>query len=337
MEDRQFSSEADHDNEYSINNASDDNDQEELSSYNSKKSDSESKMTTRKRKAPMYRDDGDYSGPDSPYHGALSSSDVEDFKNKKKNNGSSQSKSKKNKKNANNNVNNKNSKKKRKYHKRAKTAADEVDDNDDVDEEDANDDEVEEEVPDDFGDTTSSSKSNSESSSDDEQTPLSSQPEAESSKHKEIPLIQEIIGIKEGNEPNVTEDEEDEFQNDPNTLYYVKWTSLSYIHCSYLKNEQIMNISGGQSALKKYQTKINRGFRSLSQSLSIPNLMTLDDTAVSANYFEVDRVIGKRIYHFDQDHNPINNINLQEDENGIPIQFKDLEDFTNVPDRKSVV
>ncbi|OHT13629.1 SNF2 family N-terminal domain containing protein [Tritrichomonas foetus] len=98
-----------------------------------------------------------------------------------------------------------------------------------------------------------------------------------------IPLVQQIVGVK-GSE-DINEDESDE----ENPTYYVKWTGKSYIHCSYVQKNDLMVMSGGENAIKKFNNKKRQG--DLSQSLSIPSLMTLNADELSANWFEVDRVI----------------------------------------------
>ena len=167
----------------------------------------------------------------------------------------------------------------------------------------------EEDVPDDFGDTTSSSNEAEPTASQDELNSSNSENENDVSNPakqvKEFHIIQEIIGIREENQDQDDNEEEDDFTN---SLYYVKWTGLSFIHSSYLTKEQIESIPGGSAALKKYLTKIHRGYGSLSQSLSIPSLLTIDDNLVSANYFEVDRIIGKRLYEYEND--DLNHINI---------------------------
>ena len=144
----------------------------------------------------------------------------------------------------------------------------------------------EEEIPKDFGDTSASDNSSSDNSDSDEfgsnhfggkHPQKTSQPKPE----KEIPLIQEIVGIKE-NESDL---------DNANVVYYVKWTGKSYIHCSYLPKDEVMNISGGAAAIKRYNNKTKKN--GISQSLSIPNLMTVGSMEISANWFEVDRVIAQ--------------------------------------------
>ncbi|OHT16762.1 SNF2 family N-terminal domain containing protein [Tritrichomonas foetus] len=187
----------------------------------------------------------------------------------------------------------------------------------------------EEEVPDDFGDTSTSSNSSSDNSDledkeqgdnvdeSNENFPIDVQQKPQ----KEIPLIQEILGVKETDDSN----DYSENESSDNRLYYVKWTGKSYIHCKYLPKSEIESISGGSVALRKYQNKVKRN--GLSQSLSIPSLMTLDSFEVSANWYEVDRIIGDTLMYDDNNSNEyhpenindnshsINNENIHEDFN----------------------
>ena len=123
--------------------------------------------------------------------------------------------------------------------------------------------------------------------------------------NKCIPLIQKIIGIKKDTY---------DIQDGSQSLYYIKWAELSYIHCSYLNKTQIMNITGGPSSMNEFETKINQSANSLMQSTSFPDLLVFNDSIILPDYFTVDRIIGKRIFHYDEN------------------QFKKLNKTTDLPE-----
>lgn len=85
--------------------------------------------------------------------------------------------------------------------------------------------------------------------------------------------IQMILGVKD----------------DDNTQYYVKWTDMSYIHCSWLSAEELKTTPGGEQALRKFKKKISD--EDLSRSSSVTSLMTYSQDDLNANWFKIDRIL----------------------------------------------
>ena len=94
--------------------------------------------------------------------------------------------------------------------------------------------------------------------------------------------IQQILGVKES----------DSAQDEKFDSYYVKWADLSYIHCSWLSYDEVMSTPGGDIALRKFKKKTSDD--DLSRSSSIPSLLTASQDDLNANWFHVERIIGKR-------------------------------------------
>ena len=107
------------------------------------------------------------------------------------------------------------------------------------------------------------------------------------------------------------------------TLYCVKWNGLNYAHCSLLKKEQIILISGRKLALENFQARDKQTFESVPSSFPILNLLMPDDNRILLDYFQVGRIIGKRIYHYNDD-NHFNRLPNYEDYTNIqPFLYKD--------------
>lgn len=96
------------------------------------------------------------------------------------------------------------------------------------------------------------------------------------------PAIQSIVGVKE---------EEEGVENSVEK-YYVKWADKSYIHCSYLTLEEVLETKGGENALKKFKKRVDED--ELSRSSSVPNLLTTSQDELNTNWFKIDRVIAKK-------------------------------------------
>ena len=102
---------------------------------------------------------------------------------------------------------------------------------------------------------------------------------ASESSLKDLPLVAQVLGVKE--ETQETED----------PVYYVKWTGKSYIHCTWLPKSELMEISGGENAIRKFTTKQKK--TAMTSSQSIPSLMMLGNEEVVSAWTKVDRVIGE--------------------------------------------
>ncbi|KAH0798843.1 SNF2 family N-terminal domain containing protein [Histomonas meleagridis] len=102
--------------------------------------------------------------------------------------------------------------------------------------------------------------------------------ENEEEEEKEPDIVQNILGIKE----------DFDSQNDE-TLYYVKFHEKSYIHCKWLNEEQINSLEGGEAALRRFKTRSSNSI--MTHSLSIPSLVSYDETIVNSDWYEVDRII----------------------------------------------
>lgn len=96
---------------------------------------------------------------------------------------------------------------------------------------------------------------------------------------KELPLVQQVLGVKEG-----TEETE-------NPVYYVKWTGKSYIHCSWVSRDELVEISGGDLAIRKFLSKQRKV--GMTSSQSIQSLMMLGSEEVASSWTRIDRVIGE--------------------------------------------
>ena len=112
--------------------------------------------------------------------------------------------------------------------------------------------------------------------------------------------VQNIIGQKDVFTDHVTDNTDTDFE-DNNIEYYVKFHNKSYIHCKWLKSDEILQLKGGDGALRRWKSKTDNV--ELAHSLSYPSLLTLDEYDVSSLWFEVDRIIDeagegdKRKYH----------------------------------------
>jgi chromodomain-helicase-DNA-binding protein 7 len=99
---------------------------------------------------------------------------------------------------------------------------------------------------------------------------------------KEPHLVQQVLGIQ-GTEDTVDLDA---------PVYYVKWTGKSYIHCSWVPRAELLALSGGHTAIRKFESR-SKSF-ALSQSLSLRTLMTYGNNDFNSLWTTVDRVIGYR-------------------------------------------
>lgn len=91
----------------------------------------------------------------------------------------------------------------------------------------------------------------------------------------ELPVVQTILGQDEDN----------------SELFYVKFTDKSYIHCRWMTEEDLLISHGGEMALSRYRKKRQRV--DLTNSLSVPRLLSFGENAVDPLWFQVDRVIDK--------------------------------------------
>ncbi|KAK8835567.1 choline dehydrogenase 6 [Tritrichomonas musculus] len=117
------------------------------------------------------------------------------------------------------------------------------------------------------------------------------------------PHIQQILGVQDessdqdnkeqnGSEINEETNNNNTNSNEENVKYYVKWSNLSYIHCSWLTSSQINLIPGGSAALRKFKRKTSDD--ELSRSSSIPSLLTASQDDLNSNWFHVERIIGHK-------------------------------------------
>ena len=117
----------------------------------------------------------------------------------------------------------------------------------------------------------------------------------ESEYEPEEPSIQAILGVRDVENPkdeSTTTDDES-----LSSEYYVKFNDRSYIHCKWMSKDQIMEIEGGDYALKRFLQVSNRNPNMLTPSLSIPNLLVMDETSISSDWYEIDRIINDANEH----------------------------------------
>jgi hypothetical protein len=113
--------------------------------------------------------------------------------------------------------------------------------------------------------------------------------EAEEEEMEDSLVIQNILGERD---PDETTEHTEEEAGDESKQYYVKFVDKAHIHNRWLKEWEIIEFDGGENALRRYQIKLDRN--GLSQSLSIPSLLTVDDAQVNSFWFEADRIIDQR-------------------------------------------
>ncbi|OHT00807.1 SNF2 family N-terminal domain containing protein [Tritrichomonas foetus] len=129
-----------------------------------------------------------------------------------------------------------------------------------------------------YGSDSGSSESEEESDSDHHQI-INENSDYEEEEEDAGPQIQQILGVKED-------------ENQESETYYVKWSNLSYIHCTWLSLDEILSTPGGDVALRKFKKKTNDD--ELSRSNSIPSLLTASQDDLNLNWFHVERIIGKK-------------------------------------------
>ena len=142
------------------------------------------------------------------------------------------------------------------------------------------------------------------------------------------PHIQLILGVQENSSNQ--DDDDNEQQGDINAnlddddcKYYVKWTNLSYIHCTWLTSKEISSIPGGEAALRKFKKKTFND--ELSPSISIPSLLTASQDDLNANWFRVERIIGHRVEEVsDEDENNNNNDHKTIEQDQYLVKWKSL-------------
>lgn len=151
---------------------------------------------------------------------------------------------------------------------------------------------------------TSESESESEETTTEETEELIDEEESvdEEEEEKEE-SIQYIIGQKDVFTEHVTDNVTDntESESEDNNEYYVKFNGKSYIHCRWMKQSDIANMKGGESALRRWNNR-SKGVE-LEHSLSFPSLLTIDEADANSLWLEVDRIIDeagdgdRRKYH----------------------------------------
>ncbi|OHS99099.1 SNF2 family N-terminal domain containing protein [Tritrichomonas foetus] len=115
---------------------------------------------------------------------------------------------------------------------------------------------------------------------------------------EEEEVIQNILGQKDVFTDHITDNTESETED---IEYYVKFQNKAYIHCQWMKFEEIIQLKGGEGALKRWNNKSSG--RELAHSLSIPSLLALDESEINTIWYEVDRIVDeigegeKRKYH----------------------------------------
>ena len=72
-------------------------------------------------------------------------------------------------------------------------------------------------------------------------------------------------------------------------LYYVLFSGLSYIHCRYLTEKELVSTKRGKAALSKFNLKLSNNI--LMKSDSIPKLWTFEDLDPQPEYYQVERVL----------------------------------------------
>ena len=95
---------------------------------------------------------------------------------------------------------------------------------------------------------------------------------------KDVPLVQQVLGVRDGCS-----------EEDP--VYYVKWTGKSYVHCTWMPRSELIEISGGENAIRKFVSKQKKN--GMTTSSSIPSLLTLGNEEIASSWMTVDRVIGE--------------------------------------------
>ena len=114
---------------------------------------------------------------------------------------------------------------------------------------------------------------------------LESEYESEEVDEEDVWVVQNILGERDQFTQHVTDDEEEHKEKE----YYVKFHGKAYIHCKWLSEGEVLCYEGGESALRRFGAKAERD--GLSHSLSIPALLTYDESEVNSLWFKVDRVI----------------------------------------------
>ena len=103
-------------------------------------------------------------------------------------------------------------------------------------------------------------------------------------------VVQAILGMKdEFEEDDRTDTAGEEDDEKKEKLYYVKFAGKSYIHCKYMKQEEIEELEGGDAALSRFNKRMSNQI--LGHSLSIPNLLTVDEVGINSDWYEIDRIL----------------------------------------------
>jgi SNF2 family DNA or RNA helicase len=97
--------------------------------------------------------------------------------------------------------------------------------------------------------------------------------------------VQQILGERDDATATQTDDE----SGDSDQQFYVKFAGKAHVHNQWLTERAILDMEGGESALHRYHSRLQHF--SLTQSLSIPSLMTYDDSTLNSAWFEVDRIL----------------------------------------------
>jgi SNF2 family DNA or RNA helicase len=100
-------------------------------------------------------------------------------------------------------------------------------------------------------------------------------------------VVQNILGERDDEMTNDTTEEES-----PSRQYYVKFMNRAHIHNRWMGEEDITELEGGESALRRYQGRLERN--GLTPSLSIPSLLAVDDSQVNSFWFDVDRILDEK-------------------------------------------
>lgn len=102
--------------------------------------------------------------------------------------------------------------------------------------------------------------------------------------------VQAILGMKDEFEEDKTDttcEEDDDEKKEK--LYYVKFAGKSYIHCKYMKQDEIEEIEGGEAALSRFMKRMSNQI--VGHSLSIPDLLTVDEVGINSDWYEIDRIL----------------------------------------------
>ncbi|OHT14974.1 SNF2 family N-terminal domain containing protein [Tritrichomonas foetus] len=79
---------------------------------------------------------------------------------------------------------------------------------------------------------------------------------------------------------------------DSEPLYFAKFSDKSYKHCRWMTEIDLILTPGGELALRRFRNKSKKV--SLTNSLSLPELLTFDENYVDSQWFEVDRILDDR-------------------------------------------